>query len=116
MSLLKHFFNIIGISEQKTTEGSKNSAFNLPGHTFHFNKIEVFHGGTGCFVSNNLTYKLRPDLLINKHERLVSTVIELIFPNKNDIICGTNYKHLGMKISDYNNEYLKPLLAKILQE
>ena len=60
-------------------------------------------------ASNNLTYKLRPDLLINKHGRLESTVTELIFLNKKDIICGTIY---SMKISNFNNEYLAPLLSK----
>ena len=33
------------------------------------------------FVSNNLTYKLRPDL-INEHGMLWATVIEWIFPKK----------------------------------
>ena len=57
------------------------------------------------FVSNNFTYKLQPDLLNNKHGRLESGVIELIFPNKENIICDTIYKHPGMKISEFNNEY-----------
>ena len=81
-----------------------------------FNETETFHGGTGFFVSNNVTYKLRPDLLINEHGGLESTFIELTFPNKKDIICGTIYKQSGMKINDFDNEYLTPLLAKILQE
>ena len=115
VSLLKHSFDIIGISEHKITKGSKNSAFNLLGYTFCFNETETSHGGTDFFVSNNLTYKPQPDLLINEHRKLESTVIELIFPNKKNI-CGTIYKHLGMKISDFNNYYLTPLPAKILQE
>ena len=82
LSLLKHSFDITGISEHKITKGSKNSAFNLPGYTFCFNETETSHGGTGYFVSNNSTYKLRPDLLINEHGRLESTIIELTFPNK----------------------------------
>ena len=68
------------------------------------------------FVSNNLTYKLWPDLFINEHGRLESTIMELIFPNEKNIICGNIYKHPVMKISDFNNEYLTPPLAKILQE
>ena len=32
------------------------------------------------------------------------------------IICGTIYKHPGIKISSFNNEYLIPLPAIILQE
>ena len=116
LSLLKNYFDIIGTSEHKIIKGSKKSAANLPGYTFCVNETETLHGGTVCFVSNNLIYKLGPDLRINKHRRLQSTVIELIFPNKKNIICVTNYKHPGMKISDFNNEYLTPLLAKILQE
>ena len=55
LSLLKHSFDIIGISEHKITKCSKNSAFNLPGHAFCFNETETSHRGTGFFVSNNLT-------------------------------------------------------------
>ena len=80
--LLKHSFDIIGISEHKITKGSKNSAFNLPGYTFCFNETETSHGGTGFFVPKNLSHKLRPDLLINENGRLKSTAIEWIFPNK----------------------------------
>ena len=61
LSLLKHYFDIIGISEHKIIKGSKKSAANLPGYTFCFNETETFHGGTVCFVSNNLIYKLGPD-------------------------------------------------------
>ena len=115
--LLKHSFDIIGISEHKITKGLKKSAFNIPGYTFCFNETKNSDGGTGFFVFNNLTYKLQSDLLINGHSRLQSsTVIELIFPNKENIIWGTIYKHPDMKISDCNNEYLIPLRAKILQE
>ena len=81
-----------------------------------FNETETSHGETGLFVSNNLTYKLRPDLLINEHGRLESTVIELIFPNKKNIIGSTIYKLPAMKIIDFTNKNLIPLLAKILQE
>ena len=67
-------------------------------------------------VSNKLTYKLRRDLLINEHGKLEPTAIELIFPNKKNIICDAIYKHPVMKICEFNNEYLTPLRAKILQE
>ena len=82
LSLLKHTFDIIGISEHKVTKGWKYSAFNILGYIFCFNQTETSQGGTASFVSKNLTYKLRPDHLINEHGWLESTVIELIFPNK----------------------------------
>ena len=68
------------------------------------------------FVSNNLAYKLWPDLFINEHGRLESTVSELIFPSKKKIICGIIYKHPGLKIYYFNAKYLTPLVAKILPE
>ena len=40
LSLLKHSFDIIGISEHKITKCSKNSAFNFPGYTFCLNETE----------------------------------------------------------------------------
>ena len=68
------------------------------------------------FFPINLIYKPQPDLLTNEDRRLDSTAIELIFPNQKNIICGIIYKHLGIKICDFKNKYLTPLLAKIPQE
>ena len=83
---------------------------------FCFNETETSHGGTGFLVSNNITYKLRPDLFINEHGGLESTVIELTFPNKKNIICGTICKHPGTKISDFDNEYLHHCLQKYFKK
>ena len=65
------------------------------------------------FISGNLIFEQRPDLLINQTGRLESTFIELIFQNKRNMICGCIYKHPSMKISRFNNEYLTPLLTNI---
>ena len=82
LSVLKHSFDIIGISEHKINKTSKKSDFHLPGYTFCFTPTESSHGGTGFFISNDLTFKLRPDLQIDEPGRLESTFIEIIFPNK----------------------------------
>ena len=68
------------------------------------------------FISGNLIFKQRPDLLSNQTGRLESTFIELIFQNKRNMICGCIYKHPSMKISRFNNEYLTPLLTNIQKE
>ena len=93
-----------------------NVDFTLPGYTFYFNETESFHGRTGFFISDNLTFKQRPNLLINEPGRLESTFIELFFPNKRNMICGCICKHPSMKISRFNSEYLTPLLTKIQKE
>ena len=59
------------------------------------------HGGTGFFISDRLTFKQRPDLLSNKPGRLESTFIELIFPNKRNVIYNCIYKHPSLKISRF---------------
>ena len=79
LSVLKHPFDIIGISEHKINKTSKNKDFNLPEYTFCFSPTESSHGGTGFFISNDLTFKLRPDLQICEPGRLESTFIELTF-------------------------------------
>ena len=115
LSLLKHSFDITGILEHKINKNSMNVDFTLPGYTFYFN--ESSHGGTHFFfISENLTFKQRPYLLINEPGRLESTFIELIFPNKRNMICGCIYKHPSMKVSRFNGEYLTPLLTNIQKE
>ena len=79
LSLLKYYFDIIGILEHKINKNSANADFIMPGYTFHFNETETSNGRRGFFfISDNLTFKQRPDLLINEPERLESTSIELI--------------------------------------
>ena len=64
--------------------------FTLPGYTFYFKETESSHGGTGFFISDNLTFKQRSDLLINEPGRSESTFIELMFPNKRNMICAAS--------------------------
>ena len=66
-SLLKHYFDIIGISEHKINNNSMNVDFTLLGYTFYFNKTENSQGGTDFFISDSLTFKQPPDLLIGIH-------------------------------------------------
>ena len=68
------------------------------------------------FISENLTFKQLPDLLINEPGKLKSTFIELIFPNKRSMMCDCIYKHPSMNLSHFNSEYLTPLLTIIQKE
>ena len=63
-------------------------------------------------ISDNLTFKLCPDLINNEPGRLESTFIELVY----NMIFGRIYKHLSMKISRFNSEYLTPLLTNSRKE
>ena len=116
LSLLKYSFDIIGISEHKINKDAKYTDFDLPGYTFSFNATDSSHGGTGFFISNNLTFKERPDLLINDSGRLESTFIELVFPNKKNVLCGCIYKHPSLKAGDFSDKHLTPMLDKLSKE
>ena len=87
--------------------------FTLPGYTFYFNETKSSRGGTGFFISVNLTFKQRPGRLLNEPGRLESAFIELIFPNKRNMICGCIYNHPSIKISRFNSDYLTPLITNI---
>ena len=115
---MKHSFDIIGISEHKVNKNSMNVDFDftLPGYTFYFNETESSLRGTGFFISDNLTFKQCSDPLINDPARLESTFIELIFPNKRNMICSCIYKHPRIEIYRFNSEYLTPLLTNIQKE
>ena len=63
---------------------------------------------------------MQREILIDEHGRLESPITEISPPpqkiNKKINICSTIQKLPGMKITDFNNEYLTPLLGKIPQE
>ena len=113
LSLLKHFFDIIGISEHEINKNSMDVNFTLPGYTFYFNETKSSRGGTGFFISVNSTFKQRPGRLLNEPGRLESAFIKLIFPNKRNMICGCIYNHLSIKISSFNSDYLTLLVTNI---
>ena len=109
-------YDIIALSEHKINKNSTISNFNLPGYNFVKTLTESTHGGTGLFVSDNLNFKLRNDLTINKSGELESTFIELLLPNRKNEICACIYKHPDMDIDYFNDTFLTPKLDLICSE
>ena len=59
-------FQVIGLSEIKTSVGSQNKANNeLPGYKFHETPSHCSAGGVGIYVNSNLTANKRDDLCIS---------------------------------------------------
>ena len=112
ISLLKQSFHIIAITEHKISLNSNEKSFNLPGYNFCFNFTESTHGGTGFFTSEKLNYKVRNDLNMCQPGNLESTFIELILPFKRNLVLGCVYKHPRMKINEFNENFLDPVLEK----
>ena len=80
LSRLEHKFDIIGISEHKIQEGKPASNnIKLTGYKkFIFEPTCTTHGGTGCYIKDNLDYNTRKDLQINSPGDFESSFIELL--------------------------------------
>ena len=114
---LEFKFDIIGISEHTFREGStpKNN-IDIPGYqTFMIQPIESSHGGTGFYLTNYINYIERHDLALNSMGNFESTVIEINFPKRENLIVACIYRHPTSKISihDFNKNHMDPFLQKI---
>ena len=118
LSLLKFNFQIIGISEHKIHKSSESSISNidLKGyHPFVFGSSETTHGGTGFFIHESLVFIKRDDLKFNSAGNYESTFIELILPNRKNVILGCIYRHptSTIPVHRFTNDYIVPLLENI---
>ena len=73
---------------------------------------------TGFYIKNNLDFYKRNDLQLNSPSNYESNFVEIIFPNRTNLIIGCIYRHPSSKISvnDFYNEHLEPILQKISEE
>ena len=81
-----------------------------------FTPTESSAGGTLLYIANHLSYKSRNDLNIYKKSELESTFIEVINPQKSNIIIGSIYRHPSMDLDDFNKNFLNKLLEKVSKE
>ena len=63
------------------------------------------------YISQNISYKNRPDLQIYHTKHLESTFIEILLPDKSGCIVGTVYKHPPTKPYSFNTSF-----SQILQK
>ena len=87
----------------------------LSNYSLEHTLTESSAGGTLLYIANHLSYKICSDLNIYKKIELVSTFVEMINPEKSNIIVGTIYRHPKMDVTEFDN-ILNNLLKKINQE
>ena len=121
LTLLKPEIHVIGISEHKIHKNDINNTTNnnLEGyHPFVFDLTETSHGGTGFFIKDSLVFKRRDDLKFNSSSSHESTFIEIILPNKKNIILGCIYRHPNSKVpvNCFIHQYIEPLIDKLSTE
>ena len=106
LSLLKKEFQIIGISEHKIRKDlSPIINIDIEGYKpFIYDHSESSHGGTGFFVKETMNHIKRDDLKFNSRGNYESIFIEIIVPNKKNIVVGCIYRHPSspIYIKDFN--------------
>ena len=121
LSLIKTKFQVIGITEHKITDTNSTANINLEGyHDFIYTPTQTSHGGTGFYIKDSLAFKMRNDLLLNPPNPgdFESTFIEIIIPEKKNLILGCIYRHPSstIRIKEFSEIYIDPLLNTISGE
>ena len=120
LNSLDHSFNIIALTETKVSNTVIPENLCLDNYT-HFHTPSVSgKGGALLFVNNELNHFSRADLntVCYSPRELESTFVEMPSDVKGEsnIIIGCIYRHPSMTISNFNTNFLQPLLHKVSKE
>ena len=115
---LGHGFSIIGITETGFQNNIPAINCDLPGYNYVHTPTKSEKGGALLYISDCLQYTERVDLdkITYKDRELESKFIEIIQANDKNIIVGCIYRHPLMSVSEFNIDYLTPLLNKASSE
>ena len=118
LSRMKFSFDIIGISEHKITkESPPSNNITLPGYDeFIYEPTGTTHGGTGFYIKSGHDYIIRNDLNLNIPSFYEAMFIEIILPDRKNLVVGCIYRHPSESIRDFSSEHLEPILSKISKE
>ena len=118
LNRLKFNFDVIGISEHKINKDNlPSNNISLPGYDeFIFQPTGTTHGGTGFYMKSGLDYIIRDDLKINVPSIIEAMFVEIILPDRKNLIVGCIYRHPSESVHDFITKYLEPNLIKINKE
>ena len=119
LTLLKHEFSVIGISESRILKNiPPNFDMDIDGYKCFQTPTESTAGGTVLYISNRHTKHPRTDLdrIMYQSKNLESSFAEIVFPKRTNIIVGTIYRHPCMPVDSFNRDFLAPLLHKVSSE
>ena len=120
LSRLKFDFDVIGISEHKIKKGcTPSNNIDLPGYDeFKFEPTQSTHGGVGFYIKNGIDYVERDELTLNTLNHFEAKFIEIILPDRKNLVVGCVYRHSSsdMSIADFTEKHLEPILYKVNRE
>lgn len=110
-------FNIIGITETSLNVNKTPIVdINLSGYAIAHMATKSRKGGALLYIKSDQTYKTRTDLNIYREKELESIFVELINPQKPNVIVGCIYRHPCMAIKEFNDILIKDLLETLSKE
>ena len=68
------------------------------------------------YIDQNVKYRIREDLKLYKRKEIESTFLEIIENNGKNVIVGCIFRHPGVAIQEFTNDFICPLLEKLLTE
>lgn len=110
-------FDFIGITETRVLKDVKpTSNTDIEKYEFVDCPTEASKGGVRIYISKKYRYTKREDIKIYKSKLLESVFVE-VTPNKGKrIVVGCIYRHPSMSITEFNEDYITPLLEKLSNE
>ena len=120
LARLDFTFDVIGISEHKIKKDRQPSNnINLVGYNeFIFEPSGTACGGTGFYINEKHDFIIRHDLKLNSPSNFEVMFVELVLPDRKNLIIGCVYRHPSSDISVdvFNEQFIQPILHKISQE
>ena len=111
---------MIGISEHRIKKGQKPSNnIDIQGYEeFEFESSSTACGGTGFFINKKHDYIVRDDLKLNSPGNFEAMFVEIVLPDRKNLVAGCIYRHPSSKLSvdDFNEKHIQPILHKISKE
>ena len=116
LNMIDHKFDVIGLTETKLKHNEEPIInIDIPGYKTYSNGTEAEKGGALLYIKDNLNGRplKKLDKLMYKSKQLESIFVEICNKGKKNIIVGCIYRHPSMELSDFNDNYLNPLLEEI---
>ena len=115
---LKGDFSIIGLTETRVFDSQLPENLKISNYNAFETPREGKCGGSLLYVSKNMDSIHRPDLekLIYRPKLLETSFVEISREKQKNIVVGCIYRHHNLKIKDFLESFIIPLLTKINSE
>ena len=111
-------FDVVGITENLIKVGKPSIDVNINGYKYYSTPTDADKGGALIYINDQCNTKPLPnfDKIMYKPKQLESVFIEIVNKNKKNILIGCTYRHPSMDLTEFNDNFLNPLMEKVAAE